>query len=156
IPTGNYELGRLANIGLNHGSIDSGGGYTYLDPKNGHEFSIVGGFTYNFENNDTHYKNGVDSHIDWGLSQFLNEQLYVGLEGYLYYQLGSDSGSGAILGANKARVYAVGPQAGWFFPFGGSKGVVSLRGNWEFGAENRAEGWNVFLTLALPLGGPGK
>jgi hypothetical protein len=51
-------------------------------------------------------------------------------------------------------VFSVGPQAGYFFPSGGGKGYLNLRGYWEFGAENRAEGWNVFLTLALPIDVP--
>jgi hypothetical protein len=151
-PTGSYQLGRLANIGINHWAVDAGGGYTYLDPAKGHEFSVVGGLTYNFENNDTDYRNGVDSHIEWAASQFLNEQFHIGLVGYLYYQLSGDSGSGAILGSNKARVYGVGPQGGYFFPVGSQKGYVNLRGYWEFGAENRPEGWNLYLTLSLPLG----
>jgi hypothetical protein len=29
---------------------------------------------------------------------------------------------------------------------------VSLRGYFEFGAEHRTEGWNGWLTLAIPLG----
>lgn len=152
IPTGAYQVGRLANIGLNHWSVDGGGGYTYLDPAKGHEFSIVGGLTYNFENDDTDYRNGVDSHVDWALSQFLSEQVHVGLNGYIYYQLSGDSGAGAVLGANKSRVYAVGPQAGYFFPVGKEKGYVNLRGYWEFDASRRPEGWNVFLTLSVPLG----
>jgi len=151
IPVGAYHAGRLANLGANHWSIDSGGGYTYLDPKTGHEFSVVGGLTYNFENNDTNYKNGVDGHIDWAASQFLSENVHIGLAGYVYYQLSGDSGSGAVLGDNKARIYSVGPQAGFFFPFGGSKGYVNVRGYWEFGAQNRTEGWNAWLTLSLPL-----
>jgi hypothetical protein len=151
IPVGAYQVGRLANLGVNHWSTDVGGGYTYLDPEKGHEFSVVGGLTYNFENDDTNYKNGVDAHIDWALSQFLSEQVHVGLVGYVYYQLSGDSGAGAVLGDNKARVYAVGPQAGYFFPFGKSKGYVSLRGYWEFDAQNRTEGWNAWVTLSLPL-----
>jgi hypothetical protein len=151
IPVGAYSVGRLANIGINHAAIDGGGGYTYFDPKKGHEASIVGGFTYNWENSDTRYQNGVDSHIDWAVSQFLNEQLYVGVAGYGYWQLTGDRGDGAILGANKGRIYGIGPEAGYFFPFGGSKGVVSLRVNWDFGAQNRAAGWNAFVSLLLPL-----
>jgi hypothetical protein len=151
VPTGAYQVGRLANLGLNHYSFDAGGGYTYLDPKKGHEFSAVGGFTYNFENDDTHYQNGIDSHIDWAASQFLNEQVHVGVAGYMYYQLTGDSGAGAVLGDNKARVYGLGPQAGYFFPFGGGKGYVNLRGYYEFGAANRPDGWNVWLSLELPL-----
>ena len=92
VPVGAYEVGRLANIGLNHWSLDAGGGYTYLDTKAGRELSIVGGVTYNFENEDTNYQNGVDGHIDWAASQFLNEQLHIGLVGYIYYQLSGDSG----------------------------------------------------------------
>jgi hypothetical protein len=150
-PTGAYQLGRLANISTNHWSLDGGGGYTYFDPKKGHEFSIVGGFTYNWENPDTDYRNGVDSHIDWAASHFLNEQTHVGVVGYLYQQLGGDSGSGATLGPFKSRVYGIGPQIGYFFPVGKEKGYVNLKGYWEFGAENRAEGWNLWLSLAWPL-----
>lgn len=150
-PTGAYQLGRLANVGTNHWSIDGGGGYTYFDPKKGHEFSIVGGLTYNFENPDTDYKNGIDSHIDFAASQFLNEQVHVGIVGYWFQQLTGDSGSGATLGDFKSRVGAIGPQVGYFFPVGKEKGYVNLRGYWEFAAQNRAEGWNVWLSLELPL-----
>jgi hypothetical protein len=71
-PIGDYEAGRLANIGIGHFSIDGGGGYTYFNPKNGRELSAVAGFTYNFEHPDTDYQNGVDFHLDWGASQFLS------------------------------------------------------------------------------------
>ena len=50
IPVGAYDSSRLPNIGIGHGAIDGGGGYTYLNPMTGHEFSAVLGFTYNFEN----------------------------------------------------------------------------------------------------------
>lgn len=152
VPVGAYEVGRLANIGLNHWSLDAGGGYTYLDANTGHEFSIVGGVTYNFENTDTNYQNGVDGHIDWAASQFLSEQLHIGLVGYIYYQLSGDSGSGAVLGDFESRVFAAGPQAGYFFPVGGAKGYVNLRGYYEFDASKRPEGWNVWLTLSFPFG----
>ena len=33
---------------------------------------------------------------DWALSQFLNEQVHVGINGYIYYQLSGDSGAGAV------------------------------------------------------------
>ena len=50
IPVGAYDSTRLSNIGLGHGAIDAGGGYTYFNPQTGHEFSAVTGFTYNFNN----------------------------------------------------------------------------------------------------------
>jgi hypothetical protein len=153
IPVGAYEAGRLANIGINHAAIDVGGGYTYLDPKAGHELSAVAGFTYNFENPDTDYQNGIDFHIDWGASQFLSEQALVGLVGYYYQQLTGDSGEGAKLGSFESRIAGIGPQLGYFFPLGGHKAYVNVKGYYEFAAENRLKGWNTWLTFAVPLGG---
>src|SRR6266702_4761001 len=46
IPVGAYQSSRLSNIGIGHGAIDAGGGYTYFNPQTGHEFSGVLGFTY--------------------------------------------------------------------------------------------------------------
>ena len=93
IPVGSYDSNRLANIGIGHGAIDWGGGYTYFNPATGHEFSAVGGFTYNFENPDTNYKNGVDFHLDMAASQFLSKQFAIGVVGYAYQQVTGDSGS---------------------------------------------------------------
>jgi hypothetical protein len=153
IPTGAYQVGRLANIGINHYALDGGGMYTYLDATKGHEFSATAGFTYNFENHDTDYRNGVDVHLDWALAQFLSEQWLVGLNGYAYQQVSDDSGAGATLGGFRSRVFGAGPQVGYFFPFGGAKGVVNLRGTWEWGEQNRPAGWNLYLTVSLPLNG---
>ncbi|MBB3980335.1 hypothetical protein GGQ64_005589 [Rhizobium azooxidifex] len=156
VPVGDYDPDRLANLGLGHAAIDAGAGYTYLDPATGHEFSIVGGLTYNFENPDTDYKNGIDAHIDWAASQFLNEQWHVGLVGYAYQQLSGDSGSGATLGDFKSRVFGVGPQAGYKFDVSdATTGYVNLKGYYEFGAKNRPEGWNVWLMLAFSPAAPG-
>lgn len=66
IPVGDYNSARIANLGLGHGAIDGGAGYTYLNPANGLEFSVVVGLTYNFINPSTQYQNGLDAHVDWG------------------------------------------------------------------------------------------
>src|SRR5262249_37404562 len=97
-PIGAYQSGRLANLGLHHWALDGGGGYPFLDDKKGRELSAALGFTYNFENPDTDYRSGVDSHLDWALSQFLSKSVHVGAVGYFYYQLSGDSGAGAVLG----------------------------------------------------------
>jgi hypothetical protein len=103
-PVGSYDSARLANIGIGHGAVDGGGGYTYLNTKSGLEISAVVGFTYNLENTSTHYQNGVDFHLDYAVSQFLSETFHVGPVGYLYYQVTGDSGSGAKLGGFESRV----------------------------------------------------
>jgi hypothetical protein len=103
IPVGNYSSTSLANLGRGHGAIDAGGGYTYFNPATGHEFSAVAGFTDNFKNPTTQYQSGVDFHLDWGASQFLSKQFFIGLVGYAYDQISADSGSGDRVGAFKSR-----------------------------------------------------
>ncbi|EJW10855.1 hypothetical protein A33M_3924 [Rhodovulum sp. PH10] len=149
IPVGAYDPSRLANLGLGHGAIDGGVGYTYFDPTTGNEFSVVGGLTYNFENPDTDYRSGVDLHIDWGVSKFLTKQLQIGAVGYLYDQLTCDGGPGDRVGCFESRVASVGAQVGYIVPMGEIQGYVNLKAYREFEAENRAEGWNVWLTLVL-------
>jgi hypothetical protein len=149
IPVGNYSSMSLANLGLGHGAIDAGGGYTYLNPATGHEFSAVAGFTYNFINPTTQYQSGVDFHLDWGASQFLSKQFFVGLVGYAYQQVSADSGSGDKVGAFESRVFSVGPQLGYIFPIAGKQGFLGLKSYFEFDAKNRPEGWNTWLTFAI-------
>src|ERR1700704_1341134 len=110
IPVGVYDSARLSNIGLGHGAIDGGGGYTYFNPQTGHEFSAVAGFTYNLVNPATNYQNGVDFHLDMAAAQFLSKQVFVGAVGYVYDQLSADRGSAPILGPIESRVFGVGPQ----------------------------------------------
>ena len=150
LPAGAYQSTRLANLGIGHWAVDAGGGYTYFDPKTGHEFSAVLGFTYNFVNPATQYQNGVDMHLDWGASQFLTKQWQVGLVGYVYQEVGCDSGSGDRVGCFQSRVLGVGPQVGYIFPIGDKlQGYLNLKGYGEFDAANRPSGWNVWLTFNL-------
>jgi hypothetical protein len=154
VPVGSYDSNRLANIGIGHWAADGGVGYTYFNPATGHEFSVVTGLSYNFENPDTNYQNGIDWHVDWGASQFLSKQIHVGLVGYWYQQITGDSGAGATLGPFKSRVGGIGPQIGYIFPVGDMQGYLNLKGYKEFSAENRPEGWNVWLTFQLAQAPP--
>jgi hypothetical protein len=149
IPVGDYNSNRLANLGIGHGAIDFGGGYTYFNPKTGNEFSGVAGITYNFKNTDTQYQNGMDFHFDWGTSHFFTKQLQLGLVGYYFQQVTDDIGAPALLGGFRSRVVGVGPQIGYLFPVGDMQGYVNLKGYKEFAAENRPEGWNAWLTFSL-------
>ncbi len=154
IPVGSYNSARLANIGIGHGAIDVGGGYTYFNPQTGHELSAVMGLTYNFKNPDTQYQSGVDLHLDWAASQFVSKQVLVGLVGYVYKEIGCDGGSGDRVGCFQAQVAGIGPQIGFLFPVGTMQGVLSLKGYKEFAAQNRPEGWNTWLTFAISPAAP--
>jgi hypothetical protein len=154
IPVGAYDPNRLANIGIGHGAIDAGGGYTYFNSMTGHEFSAVAGLTYNFKNPDTQYQSGVDFHLDWAASQFLTSEIFVGLVGYYYNQLTNDSGALPIFDGFKSRVAGAGPQIGYLFPVGGMQGYLNLKGYAEFDAANRPSGWNTWLTFAISPAAP--
>ena len=150
IPIGSYQSNRLANLGTGFWSVDVGGGYTYFDQKAGHEFSAVLGFTYNAINPATQYQSGVDMHLDWGASQFLTKQWQVGIVGYVYQEIGCDSGSGDRVGCFQSRVLGVGPQVGYIFPINDKwQGYLNLKGYGEFDNANRPAGWNVWLTFNL-------
>ena len=76
ITTGEYDPDRLVSLGNNHWSLDFRGAYTYLNTKTG--------FTYNWENPNTKYKNGIDGHVDWRASLFLSDTLNIGAFGYFF------------------------------------------------------------------------
>jgi hypothetical protein len=154
IPVGTYSSSSLTNFGIGHGAADAGVGYTHLDQTTGHEFSAVAGFTYNLTNTHTNYQNGVDFHLDWGASQYLSKQLFIGVVGYLYDQVSADSGSGDMVGPFESRVVGVGPQIGYLFPLGDLQGYLNLKGYGEFDAQHRPSGFNVWLTFAISPAAP--
>jgi hypothetical protein len=154
IPVGAYQSTRLANLGIGHGAADAGFGYTYFDQATGHEYSAVAGFTYNLENPSTNYQNGVDFHLDWAASQFLSKQFLVGVVGYLYQEVGCDSGSGDRVGCFQSRVVGLGPQIGYLFPVGNLQGYLNLKAYGEFAAQDRPDGWNIWLTFSISPAAP--
>jgi len=154
IPVGAYDSARLANLGIGHGAVDGGFGYTYFDQKAGHEFSAVTGLTYNFTNPSTNYQNGVDWHLDWAASQFLSKQFSVGVVGYVYKEIGCDSGSGDRVGCFQSQVVGIGPQLSFLFPVGTWQGYLNLKAYKEFASENRPDGWNAWLTFVISPAAP--
>ena len=154
IPVGDYSSTNLANLGIGHGAVDGGGGYTYFNPQTGHEFSAVTGFTYNLVNPSTNYQSGVDWHLDWGASQFLSKQLLVGAVGYFYEQISPDRGCAPQLCPFESGVIGVGPQMGFIVPLGQIQAYLNLRTYWEFDGHDRPSGWNTWLTLSLSPSAP--
>jgi len=152
IPVGTYNRTSLASIGIGHAALDAGGAYTYLNNATGLEFSGVLGATYNWMNSQTNYQNGIDSHLDWSVSQFLSQNWQAGIAGYGYYQLTADSGSGDRVGAFKSRIAAIGPQIGYLFNIGKNQAYINVRAYKEFWAQNRVEGYATIATISIPLG----
>ena len=88
-------------------------------------------------------------HFDWGASQFLTKQFLVGAVGYVYKDIGCDSGSGDHVGCFQSQVVGVGPQVGFLFPIGGMQGYLNLKAYSEFDGSDRPSGWNAWVTLSI-------
>ena len=54
-----------------------------------------------------------------------------------------------LTGRESSQVMGVGPQIGFLFPVGGMQGYLNFKGYKEFEAEQRPEGWSVWVTFAI-------
>ncbi|MBR1149498.1 transporter [Bradyrhizobium sp. JYMT SZCCT0428] len=157
IPTGTYDSTRLANLSPGFVAVDSGAGYTYLNPKTGQEFTVVGGFSFSGTNTALDYRNGIDFHADLAASQFIGKSVHAGVVGYVYQQVTGDTGTGAKLGANRGTAIGIGPQIGFFFPtWEGYTGYLNLRGYADVFTENRPANATFMATLSFAPAAPEK
>lgn len=149
MPTGSYDVDNLANTGLNYWTIETDFMTTYLDMDKGRDYSIVVGYGYNTENDDTDYKTGDEVHIDIVLNQFLSESFGVGINAFFFRQLSGDSGDGAVLGDFKGEASGIGPVVYYTKKIGGSEVYFSVKWLKEFDVKNRLEGDHVYASFAL-------
>ncbi len=147
-PTGDYELGRLANQGLNYWTFDPTVGVAYGNPETGFNFGLYGGVTFNTENSATNYDSGSVMHIESSVQQLLplgSGYAGVGLNAFVYQQISADSGEGAVLGDFKGRSLGIGPVLSYVLPTESGTGVVELRWLPELDTDKRLEGDYVWL-----------
>ena len=149
VPVGDYDEDESVNTGLNYWTFETDFAATYLNPETGQDYSIVLGYGYNTENDDTDYKSGDEVHLDFALNQFLSDEWAVGIHGFFYEQISGDSGKGAVLGSFKASAAGVGPAVMWAPQrLGGNKAFI-LKWLKEYDAKNRMEGDHVFASFAI-------
>lgn len=151
VPVGDYDEDDAINTGLNYYTYETDFAATYLNPETGQDYSVVIGYGYNTENEDTDYQSGDEWHIDYIFNQFLSDSLAVGLHGFYYRQLSGDSGDGALLGDFKAEAEGIGPAIMWMPQK--YEGEVAFVAKWinEYDAKNRLEGDHVFLSFMMSL-----
>jgi len=155
VPIGDYQLGRLLNMGLNRWAYDVTASMTWFNMKTGRELSVSPGITFNGTNDDTNYNSGDEFHVEFVAAQHFPKGVTLGVAGYYYDQITGDSGAGARLGSFKGRVTAVGPFLGYDFKWRGKPVSAKLRWLHEFDIKNRLEGDVGVFNLAFPLGTSG-
>ncbi len=142
-PTGDYQVGRLANPGLNHWSFDPTVGVAYSNEQTGFNFAAHTGFNFATENSDTNYRNGTLFHLDVSAQQLLPIGpgfLGVGVEAFYLEQVSGDSGRGAPPGGFKSRTYGLGPVLSYILPVGKDVFVTEARWLTELDTTNRMQG----------------
>ncbi len=151
-PSGNYEVGRLANTGKNFWTLEPTVGVVYFGQKNGIEAALYFGADFNQENPDTHYKSGTQLHFDGTLAQHFplaGGLAGAGVSGFYYEQVTGDSGSGATFGDFKAKSVGAGPALSYVSKLGGHDLIAELKWLHEFETRNRLEGDTVFLKVVM-------
>lgn len=149
-PTGDYEVGKLANTGKNFWTLEPTLASIYLNPNTGLEFSVFAGIDFNEENSDTNYQSGNQAHLESTLMQHLplwGGNGGIGVTGYWYKQVTDDTGDGANYGAFKAKTVGAGPVLAYSMKAGKVDLIAELKWLHEFETARRAEGDTVFLKV---------
>jgi hypothetical protein len=116
----------------------------YPDEAKTWSISALNRYEFNTEDRDTHETPGQADTLEWGLSKLLHKTIDCGVVGYYQQRVTSSTGPNPAE-FPYSRVAAIGPEISVAFP--SAMLFVSLRYDYEFLAENRAQGHTVALTL---------
>jgi hypothetical protein len=122
--------------------MQTAGATWYIDEDKTWAVSALNRYEFNTEQRDTHVTPGDAYTLEWGVSKTVAKVVDLGAVGYYQQQVTPNSGSSY---SSRNRVAAVGPEVNVVFP--DPMLFVSLRYNYEFMAENRAQGNAITLTL---------
>lgn len=148
-PTGVWEKGALANIGLNYWTFSPTLAYTHLEPALGLDFSVAAGLDINTENTATDYTSGMMAHVDASLSKKFENNVGIGVFASALLQVTKDTGRLADrLDGFEGRSYAIGPML--TYAAGSKESPVNFSLTWapEFGVKNRLEGNAIYFNAS--------
>ena len=139
-PTGDSGPGST-RVGAGYWTFMQTAGATwYIDEAKTWAVSALNRYEFNTEQRDTHITPGDACTLEWGISKSVCKEADLGVVGYHQQQVTGNSDKSPL-----NRVAAVGPEVSVMFPK--PMLFVSLRYNYEFMAENRAQGNAVTMTL---------
>lgn len=150
-PTGRYEAGDIAFIGLNYWTFTPSIGITKLIPEHGLDLSAKLGVDINTTNPDTHNYSGAMAHLDLSATKSITEHWQVGaIAGFLYQFEDDDSDfANARSDGFKGRSVAVGPLVKYKAQFGEGREVdLSLSWAHELAVDNRMKGDAIFFNVS--------
>lgn len=165
-PTGSYQTATInvrertidaLNTGKNIWSFQPVLAVTHFDPGTGLEFSGAASFLFSTKNTATDYQNAPALNLEAAILQHTRSGWAFGASGYVYSQIGDDSGTGAeqtkaFLGADSLRgqVFGIGPVVTYSGAnLFGQDVSFQLKYFTEFEAKRRFESDTLWLNLAV-------
>jgi hypothetical protein len=119
-PSGEYNTGTLANVGLNYWTFEPVAQFSWISKKIGLEISTNVGFDFNTENEATNYQSGDVFHIDTTIAEHLplfgHGIIGIGANAFYWKQFTGDSGLGARLGTFETEMSGIGPVLSYISP----------------------------------------
>ena len=147
-PTGNSSAPPTTRVGQGFWSNLATAGVTWnSDAKRSWTVSVLNRFENSSEQRDTNITPGDAYTLEWGISKSVTrsaaQAIDLGVVGYYQQKVTGDTGDTGV--PNKDRVAGIGPEVDIAFPK--AELGITLRYEYEFIAENRAQGQTVTLTL---------
>lgn len=149
-PTGKWEDGALAFVGLNYWTFTPAVAFTHLWQEQGIDFSANFGIDINTTNPDTDYYSGAMAHLDLSLTKNVTENLSIGAIGGVLYQFQDDDSAFADAHDGfKGRSVALGPLVSYKAKFGENTEVdMTFKWSHELDVKNRMEGDALVFQLS--------
>jgi hypothetical protein len=148
MPTGDSptKYGPTTKPGLGYWTFMQTAGVTwYIDEDKTWAVSALNRFEFNTEQRDTEVTYGDAYTLEWGISKSVCKEADLGVVGYYQQQVTGNSVALPAPVGGLNRVAAVGPEVSCMFPK--PMLFISLRYNYEFMAESRAQGNAITLIL---------
>jgi hypothetical protein len=146
MPSGDSAIPPTTRVGSGFWTpMLTAGATWYPDAAKTWAVSALSRYEFNSAQRDTHDTPGQAYTLEWAVSKSVTKTIDLGVAGYYQQKVTGDTGSNPAGLTPHNQVAALGPEISIVFP---SKMLfVSLRYNYEFMAENRAQGHTVALTL---------
>ncbi len=151
-PTGDYDTGKLANVGKNFWTFEPAVSLSYISSKIGLELSAFMGIDFNTKNHKTDYRSGAQFHLDFTVAEHLplfGGVIGVGANAFYYQQITGDSGEGAILGDFKGRTVGIGPVLSYMTKIWKKDLVAEVKWLPEIEVKRRVKGDYIWFKLAM-------
>ena len=151
-PTGDYDKGKLANLGKNYWTFEPAVSLSYISSKIGLELSAFAGMDFNTKNHKTDYRTGAQFHLDFTVAEHLplfGGIIGLGANAFYYQQITGDSGSGASLGDFKGRTLGIGPVLSYATKIWNKDLVAEVKWLPEIEVKKRLKGDYIWFKLGM-------